>query len=130
MTLIQKIKREEGFNGREYLDHLGKPTIGYGTLLPLNDEESTLLLEHRLHKMMEALHKAKPFIVHLDENRQNALYEMAYQLGVRGLLNFSKMWEALERNNYAEASAQALDSIWAKQTPNRAKRVAEIIKNG
>ena len=48
---------------------------------------------------------------------------MAYQLGVNGVLKFKKMIEALRSKDYKEASKQGLDSLWAKQTPQRANRL-------
>ena len=130
INLIDNIKKEEGFVGVAYDDSLGIPTIGYGTKLPLSKDESELILKHRLDKKIKELLLNKPFVERLNENLQSALYEMAYQLGVSGLLKFKKMWLALENKDYIEASKQALDSRWAKQTPNRAKRIAEIIKLG
>ena len=78
-TLIENIKRNEGFEGSEYKDHLGFSTIGYGTKLPISEDEAEMLLKHRLNNKIEHLLQEKPFIVNLDENRQAILYEMAYQ---------------------------------------------------
>jgi lysozyme len=130
MKLIEDIKQSEGFKGEQYLDHLGKPTIGYGTLLPLTEEEAELLLRFRLDKKIKQIQEAKPILFKLNENRQNAIYEMCYQLGVGGVLKFKKMWEAIEVHNYKQAYKEALDSRWALQTPNRANKLANIIKNG
>ena len=130
MKLIEDIKQSEGFKGEQYLDHLGKPTIGYGTLLPLTEEEAELLLRFRLDKKIKQIQEAKPILFKLNENRQNAIYEMCYQLGVGGVLKFKKMWEAIEVHNYEQAYKEALDSRWALQTPNRANKLANIIKNG
>jgi len=55
---------------------------------------------------------------------------MGFQLGVRGLLNFRRMWTALEQKDYAMAAEEALDSRWAEQTPNRAAEVAAWIADG
>jgi hypothetical protein len=46
---------------------------------------------------------------------------------VAGVLGFKLMLKALARGDRAEAERQALDSDWAEQTPNRAKRVARAI---
>ena len=53
---------------------------------------------------------------------------MCYQMGLAGVLRFRKMIQALNRNDYGKAADEALDSLWAEQTPNRAKRVAEWIR--
>ena len=37
------------------------------------------------------------------------------------------MWNALQNGDYKEASKQALDSNWAKQTPERAQRFANFL---
>ena len=52
---------------------------------------------------------------------------MAYQLGVNGVGNFSKMLNALESGDRETAAIEALDSKWATQTPERAERVANMI---
>ncbi len=130
MSLIKNLKESEGFSGVVYQDHLGFDTIGYGTKLSINEEEAELLLKHRLEKKIQALVYNKPFVERLSEDVQEALYEMAYQLGVAGLLKFKKMWLALEKDDYALASKEALDSRWAKQTPNRAKRIADVVGRG
>ena len=128
MTLLQKIKESEGFRGEQYLDHLGNPTIGFGTLLPINQEEAELLLQIRLSKMIDELVNHKPFVIYLQEDKQEVLYEMAYQLGVPKLLQFKRMWEALQGKNYEEASKEMLNSKWASQTPNRALKLANIMR--
>ena len=45
--LVRRLKSEEGFRAKVYKDHLGKPTIGYGTLLPLTDRERQELADFR-----------------------------------------------------------------------------------
>jgi lysozyme len=49
-------------------------------------------------------------------------------MGVNGVLKFKKMWEALKRADYMEASKQMMDSTWAVQTPNRAKKLSEMMR--
>ena len=126
MNLLENIKQNEGFNGMPYDDSLGKPTIGFGTLLPLSKSESEMILKSRLHQKTSELVKSEPFINELPSEVEDVLYEMSYQLGVSGLLKFKKMWKALKDGDYKEAYKQALDSKWAKQTPNRAKKLANI----
>lgn len=53
---------------------------------------------------------------------------MAYQLGVSGVLRFRKMLEALRAGDREKAAEEALDSAWATQTPERAQRVARLIR--
>lgn len=124
-NLIENIKESEGFRGEVYKDTLGFDTIGFGTKLPLSEDEAILILEHRLKAKIKELEQKEPFVNKLPLNKQEILAEMAYQMGVGGVLKFKKMWEALKRFDYKEASKQMLDSSWAKQTPNRAKKLSE-----
>jgi len=53
-----------------------------------------------------------------------------YQLGKARGDDFKKMWKAFEEGDGEKAYAEALDSVWAKeQTPERAKRFAEFIRD-
>lgn len=124
--VIMGVKENEGFIGKEYKDHLGFPTIGYGTKLPLTEEEAELLLTHRLSIMEKELQTAKPFIVNLPSEAIAILMDMMYQMGVPNLLKFKRMWAALYNRDYSIASLEMLDSAWAKQqTPSRARRLAD-----
>lgn len=127
MSYIDDIKQEEGFNGVVYKCTEGFDTIGYGTKLPLTKEEATLLLEYRLNKMKSELNSSL-YALEAPDEVWSILYNMAYQLGVPGVLKFSKFIKALQNKNYSQASIEMLDSKWAKQTPNRAKRLSDRMK--
>jgi len=129
MNLIKDIKIEEGFRGTVYKCTEGYDTIGYGTRLPLNEKESELLLVHRLNETKGAV-KSSLYYLKIDDEAWDILYNMAYQFGLGGLLKFKKMIKALKVQDYKEASVEMLDSLWARvQTPNRAKRLADRMKN-
>ena len=128
--VIEKLKQDEGFEGMPYEDSLGIPTIGYGIKLPLSEEEAEILLKHRLDKKILEISEKEPFFLDLPETAQEVIANMAYQLGVGGVLQFKKMWAALKNRDYQKAADEMLDSNWAReQTPNRAKRLAEIMRS-
>ena len=120
--LLEDIKAEEGFSAVVYKCTEGFDTIGYGTKMPITKEEAELLLEHRL-KAMKAQLTSYLYDLDIKQEAWDILFNMAYQLGVNGVLKFKKMIEALRSKDYKEASKQGLDSLWAKQTPNRANRL-------
>lgn len=126
--LIEEIKEDEGFSGTVYEDTLGFDTIGFGTKLPLTEEEAELLLRERLNKKIQHLSIYKPIIRTLDQERQDVLANMAYQMGIRGVLNFKKMWKAIENKDYVNASIEMLDSRWHEQTPRRSQKLANIMR--
>jgi len=128
--VIEELKQDEGFEGMPYEDSLGIPTIGYGIKLPLSEEEAEILLKHRLDKKILEISEKEPFFLDLPETAQEVIANMAYQLGVGGVLQFKKMWAALKNRDYQKAADEMLDSNWAReQTPNRAKRLAEIMRS-
>jgi lysozyme len=55
---------------------------------------------------------------------------MSFQLGVDGLLGFKNTLKMIEQRNYEAAAAGMLNSLWAKQTPERANRMAEQMRTG
>ena len=54
---------------------------------------------------------------------------MCYQLGLSGFSKFKKTIYLLETEQYEDASVEMLDSLWAKQTPNRAKELSETLRS-
>lgn len=125
--LIESIKNNEGFESKPYPDPLHGwvvPTFGHG-LTYITEAESETIVRNRVEKIREAIGRNKPIFKTLTESRQNVLIEMAYQMGITGLMRFRKMWAAIENKDFETAYAEALDSRWAKQTPARASRVAQ-----
>lgn len=141
-NLIEELKQDEGFRSEVYRCSQGVLTIGYGTTLPLSPKESELLtlipniafitkenaeklLMLRLEKKIRALHEALPWLDKQPIKVQEVLYNMAYQLGVKGVLKFRKTLKFIENKEYQKASVEMLNSLWARQTPNRARRLSQ-----
>ena len=122
--LVTSIKEHEGFVNHVYKDSLGYDTIGYGTLLPITQLEATLILRSRLNSKIKELNERQPIYKTLPEEAQAIVAGMAYQLGVTGLLKFKKTWGYLEDHEFKKASVEMLSSLWAAQTPNRAKELS------
>lgn len=120
MSLIRRIKEEEGFRSRVYRDTEGFDTIGYGTKLPITEEEAEMLLRYRFDLAKKEIDY---FCTEVVDEAKEIIYEMAYQLGVKGVLSFKKMFKALNDLDYKRAAEEMQDSLWFTQTPNRAKRL-------
>jgi lysozyme len=135
-AVIKTLMEEEGFRPSAYPDHLGFTTIGHGICIDarkgcgITVEESEYLLKNRVGLAVRGLAAALPWYFSLDDARRKALALMAYQLGVKGVLNFKKMLDAMKYGDFGRAADEALDSTWAKQTPKRAYRVSQLIRNG
>ena len=134
---IKMIKCDEGYSPGLYIDSLGFQTIGIGFCLdriPMPEDVAEFWCQKILNKLDRnmALTPGNIFSIYIAQNpaRKSALLNMAYQMGITGLCRFEKMWEALGAEDYEKAAREALDSLWAKQTKKRAKRVAEVIRAG
>tara|TARA_R100001015_G_C4632916_1_gene197132 strand:- start:3852 stop:4253 length:402 start_codon:yes stop_codon:yes gene_type:complete len=131
MSLIESIKENEGYKSTVYTDTLGYDTIGYGFAikdLELDEEVCDLILDKKLDKLIDATNKKFPFLRELPQDKCEVVFEMVYQLGLNGVSRFKKMLKALENKDYDKAAAEMLDSLWAKQTPNRAIKLSNQMK--
>lgn len=132
--IVADLRREEGWRAEPYQDHLGFWTIGYGFLIDgrksvkLPERVGDFWLEVLVEQTTQALDDALPWLMAQPEEVRRALVNMAYQMGVAGVLRFQKMLDALKAGDRALAANEALDSTWAKQTPQRAQRVAALIR--
>ena len=136
--LKKEIQIHEGFVPRVYKDSLGKKTIGYGHLCvepeqwdgdkEYTKEELELVFEKDFE---EALKNAESLIGERSINfiAKQVIIEMVFQLGIGGVGKFKKMWSALDNEDYGEASFQMMDSLWAKQTPNRAEKLSQKMRS-
>lgn len=134
--LINQLRRDEGEVLHAYQDHLGYWTIGVGILIDqrkgggLLPEESEFILQNRVRKLREDVSKSLPWFNELSEPRQAVLLNMAFQMGLKGLLGFKNTLEEVRKGNYDKASEMMLLSKWATQTPERARRVAKQMLTG
>lgn len=134
--LKKDLVRDEDEVLHAYADSMGYITIGVGhlidarkggsipqhisrQLLELDIDQKVGELKNRIHNWNE-----------LDDVRQRALANMAFQLGVSGLMGFRNMLRAIYNNDWGRAHDEALNSRWAKQTPNRARRIAMMLLTG
>lgn len=121
--------RDEGMRLKPYLDTVGVETIGVGRNLRdvgITEEEALYLLGNDIAKITARLDAELPWWKSRSEPVQRAMANMCFQLGLNGLLAFKRMLACLQAGDYAGATREALDSAWAKQTPNRAAHVTAL----
>lgn len=112
---------------------VGHPTIGTGRCLDTNGittAEADYLLTADIAKVSAQLDLALPWWRSLTPARQAVLASMAFQMGIKGLLGFRGTLAAVETGAYREAADRMLASLWAKQTPKRAERLAALMRQG
>ena len=136
MNIVQQLKNEEGVKNHAYQDSLGYWTIGVGRLIDerkgglLYPDEIDYLLTNDIRRKTDGLNDALPWFHLLDEPRQAVLIQMAFQMGVKGLLAFSTTLSHVRVGRYAEAAVAMLESVWARQTPERAARLSKQMETG
>lgn len=135
-NIIKQIKECEGFSATAYKDSLGYETIGYGKLIDkrkgggITEDEASYLLRNDIENINKEINKNLPWAKNLNEARYGVLVNMAFQMGINGLLSFKSTLALIEVGYYEAAAVQMLKSKWAKQTPERAKKMSEQIKTG
>ncbi|MBD8165149.1 glycoside hydrolase family protein [Erwinia persicina] len=143
--IIQILLFEEGYKERPYRDTEGFPTVGCGIKIgpagaalgnylfavprkvgevwmqAVLDRQNVEML--RQPAIQAALRQCNP-------PRADVLCSMAYQLGTQGLTAFKQTLQRVADGDFAGAAASMLDSLWARQTPERARRHAEVMRSG
>lgn len=138
----------EGMRLKPYYCTAGKLTIGVGRNLednPFSAEEkkavgdymhgitenaAKMLLRNDIIRTYESLKKIVKNYTELNADRQYALLDMCFQLGERGFKNFKRLVKEIEHENFYMAAYECLNSLYAKQVPARAKRIAQTLKLG
>tara|TARA_R100000951_G_C2645438_1_gene182432 strand:+ start:1884 stop:2288 length:405 start_codon:yes stop_codon:yes gene_type:complete len=130
MSLKDSIKKHEGYVGIVYKDSLGIDTIGYGFAikdLELDEDICDIILERKLDNLKSMVELKFDWYKYMPQEIKNIVMEMCYQLGVTGFSKFKKTIAYLQNKEWSNASVEMLDSLWAKQTPNRAKEMSKIV---
>ena len=135
-NLTEQLRRDEGEELHAYTDSLGYLTIGVGRLIDkrkgggITAEESAYLLANDIKRKTDEVLKALPWASKLDPVRFAALVNMAFQLGIAGLLGFKTTLSLIQCGNYAKAAENMTLSKWNTQTPARCERLAKQIATG
>lgn len=147
-ALREELAEDEGCKFEIYLDHLQLPTFGIGHLIKEHDPEyglpvGTEVSEDRVRKAFNldiavTVEDCRRLCdnVGVDFNELDlrypdgalALCNMCFNLGYPRHSKFKKMWAAVadameDPKAWLEVAAQAEDSRWFDQVPNRAKRL-------
>jgi lysozyme len=89
-----------------------------------------MLLDGDIRLLEIELFRALPWASALDDVRQRVLLDMAFNLGLPGLLQFKRTLEAIRTGQYQQAATMMLDSLWARQVGQRAERLSRMMATG
>ena len=158
VTIEDMLRYDEGIKVVVYWDSEDYPTVGIGHLIikektfdmarinrllsqqvgrtvngRITEEECSALFASDLNDVYRQIAQSAtvgPVYSTLDDTRKMAIINMTFQMGIGGVANFRKMLAFMALGQYDKAADEALDSLWARQTPNRARRVTDVIRNG
>lgn len=143
--IIPILNFEEGYVESPYLDTLGFPTVAGGIRIgpkgaslsnytfrvprKVGDVWKQVIVDEKVLDMNSrpAIYAA---LKQCNPARADVLYSMAYQMGVDGLAAFKNTLVMISNGNFTGAAEGMLNSLWAKQTPARARRHAEVMRTG
>lgn len=127
------LKLHEGVRLKPYMDTVGKLTIGVGRNLDdrgITAEESEYLLSNDINDVWLQLLSHLPMFARLDTVRQAVLVDMAFNLGLSGLMSFSKALLAIKEERFDVAADELLASKWSAQVGRRSQRLATMMRSG
>lgn len=139
--LETRIMNDEGFSAHPYLDTVGVPTIGYGTTSILGHpvtldteiitpENARAILRADIYGALVDVQHLFATLAAMDSVRQEALTNMAYNLGRTRLAGFKNLIAAAADLNYAAMAEAAKDSLWYHQVGQRGPRIVSAIESG
>lgn len=133
--LLAQLKVDEGFKLCVYEDSLGYATIGYGRMVDsrkgggITLGEAQYLLDNDVYKVCQQLSPFAWFQAQ-DSVRQAALANMAFNLGIDGLLHFPHFLGFMLTKDYPNAAANLVNTRWHTQVGVRADRIIQLIETG
>lgn len=143
--LIPILNFEEGYRPKPYVDTEGYPTVGTGIKIgpkganisyytfTVPKNVADVWLQSMVDEKTAAMRKNNDIFLALakcNPARADILYSMAYQMGVQGLGYFKTTLTHIKNENFDAAATAMLNSMWAKQTPKRAQRHADVMRQG
>ncbi len=133
------LRSEEGEDLTVFLDTEKNPTVGVGHKVLSGDnlkvgdtitkEQSEELFRQDLE---EARRGATDILKKLNEplpEVEDIIVQMVFQMGKAGAKAFKKTLKFIKKKKYAKAADELLKSKFAKQTPERANRLAEQLRS-
>lgn len=133
-ALMAQLIEHEGLRLDLYKDTVGIWTIGVGRNLEhvglRSEVEAKYLLRSDVLAIRSDLLVALPWISDLDDVRQRVLNNMAFNLGVAGLLGFHRTLRHISDGKYTDAAHEMLQSLWARQVGKRAIALSKMMATG
>jgi len=113
MDPLERTAQYEGFRSQRYLDSKGNPTIGYGhKILPgeklnrISEQQARDLLATEWGQKVNEFYKNVPEAHNYPQQVQEAMWDMAYNMGPNFIDKFPKAKQHLDNSNYTAAALE------------------------
>ena len=142
--VVKQLLSDEGYKTNVYEDTEGYLTVGIGHKLTEEEKEiykkgdyvpSDIIKKWTTNDINKFSNIAEEGMTEMNlvnsdiyQNHKEMWVSFFYQLGKDGGLKFENMFDAIRKGDGQAAHDEALNSLWAKQTPKRAKRFAKFLK--
>ena len=123
----------EGLRLMPYRCTSNKLTIGVGRNIEdrgISVETAMQMLREDLELVIDELKRAIPGFDKMPESVQEALVDLAFNMGTPTLLTFKRALRALQAQEWDNAADEILSSRYAKQVGRRAEIIADMIRSG
>ena len=122
--------KHEGIRYYPYTDTTGHLTIGIGRNLTdrgITRDEAMYLLNNDIVDFTIQLSDRLYWFDAQPEKVKLVLTDLAFNLGVNGLLTFKRTLEFIRQGDYKNAADELIRSKWATQVGSRAKDIYDIL---
>jgi lysozyme len=134
MMIKDYLIKHEGLKLKPYRCTAGKLTIGVGRNLDdkgISEKEALVMLGNDLSECVDDLEKIFPECWEsLSYNKKLALIDMRFQLGGKGFRGFKRLIAGVKTGNWTLAKFSIENSLYYKQTMNRAKENIKLLEEG
>ena len=96
--------------------------------LTIDQTAVDLLLDHDICDAITDVKRLCSVYDELSVPRQACLVDMAFNLGYTRFSKFVRFWNAIHKEDFAEAAEEMLASKWAAQVKGRATELARMMK--
>jgi lysozyme len=123
---------DEGKRNKMYLDSKGIPTIGIGHNLrdnPISDMAVRVIFEDDVANAEADAKKLFPSFDDLTPNRKAVIINMMFNMGYHTFSTFTHTIAMINSGQYIFAADAMLESEWAKQVGDRAKRLSDAMRS-
>ena len=152
-ALIERIGVNEGYRSKVYKCTAGVDTVGIGFALPslpkkitpeialkivlwqiemgiisMPEDVCVEMVAKEISELHLKLGEKLDWYDNMPPEIQGVVIEMCYQMGFTGFCKFKKAIAHMKNKEFQLSASEMLDSRWAKQTPNRANRLADIVR--